>query len=245
MTKLNIMEEATVAVFVDLLLNQNWHRECVFEKKDDGQILVKYPNEHHDCYLRYSRGPLQGFFWDVYGEDMQEIELAIIALSKAPVPLNYRKAEYPVTIELPVKKKKTDSRPKTYNAGVVGRLKRTKDFFEVMDHYKSRSEEPDEVIIKGSLGGEDYCVSFRLDMDDPARYEYKLLSFLSYLTADNHYSRNSKVSKTYHAKINKYFNRNFSIDDLQKIYIKIGTGSNPELGYKFVKSGYDMDVLND
>lgn len=37
-------------------------------------------------FLRYSRGPLQGYFWDIYGEDFQDVALATIALSRAPQP---------------------------------------------------------------------------------------------------------------------------------------------------------------
>jgi len=37
-------------------------------------------------YLRYSQGPLQGFSWDVYGDDFQNPALAFKALLEAPVP---------------------------------------------------------------------------------------------------------------------------------------------------------------
>lgn len=39
-----------------------------------------------DNYLRYSKGPRQGFSWDIYGDDMQTPELALLALLQAPVP---------------------------------------------------------------------------------------------------------------------------------------------------------------
>jgi hypothetical protein len=39
-----------------------------------------------DTMLRYSRGPRQGYFWDVYGEDFGTPERALLALLEAPVP---------------------------------------------------------------------------------------------------------------------------------------------------------------
>lgn len=37
-------------------------------------------------FLRHSAGPQQGFFWDVYGDDFLNPELALLALCSAPVP---------------------------------------------------------------------------------------------------------------------------------------------------------------
>jgi hypothetical protein len=39
-----------------------------------------------DSYLRYSKGPRQGYFWDMYGDDMLSPENALLALLRAPVP---------------------------------------------------------------------------------------------------------------------------------------------------------------
>lgn len=39
-----------------------------------------------NVFLRFMAGPRQGFFWDVYGEDFQSPELALVALSQAPTP---------------------------------------------------------------------------------------------------------------------------------------------------------------
>lgn len=41
-----------------------------------------------DSFLRYSAGPRQGFFWDVYGDDMMSVGLAFRALLEAPCPSN-------------------------------------------------------------------------------------------------------------------------------------------------------------
>ena len=37
-------------------------------------------------FLRHSAGPRQGYFWDCYGDDFINPELALIALCAAPVP---------------------------------------------------------------------------------------------------------------------------------------------------------------
>lgn len=81
---------------VRLLLDQHWMHEveivaaylpphprpdtrprCVARYRyDDGQ----------ETFLRHSAGPLQGYFWDVYGDDLHTPELALIAISRAPAP---------------------------------------------------------------------------------------------------------------------------------------------------------------
>lgn len=57
---------------------------------DQPRVVVRFNNgEGDDCpWLRHSAGPHQGFFWDVYGDDFQTVELAILALSQAPVPVD-------------------------------------------------------------------------------------------------------------------------------------------------------------
>jgi hypothetical protein len=99
-----------------LLLDQRWHRECEIipdymppHPRDDTRpmVVVRFPNEHENTFLRYSCGPAQGFFWDVYGDDMQTVELAVLALSKAPIPLNYKKLESHVVFKLSLPKKVT------------------------------------------------------------------------------------------------------------------------------------------
>jgi len=39
-----------------------------------------------ELFLRHSVGPRQGFRWDIYGDDFQSPELALLALMQAPVP---------------------------------------------------------------------------------------------------------------------------------------------------------------
>lgn len=37
-------------------------------------------------FLRYSVGPVQGYFWDDYGDDFMNPEIALLALMSAPIP---------------------------------------------------------------------------------------------------------------------------------------------------------------
>jgi hypothetical protein len=45
-------------------------------------VAVRFEN----WFLRYSKGPAQGFFWDIYGDDFQTTELAFMAVLQAPIP---------------------------------------------------------------------------------------------------------------------------------------------------------------
>lgn len=92
------------------LLTEDWHSECEIipdymppypheDTKPTVQIRhnngTKYP-----AFLRYSKGPAQGFFWDAYGDDFHNSELALIALSKAPTP----RSVAPSTFTIPIGK---------------------------------------------------------------------------------------------------------------------------------------------
>jgi hypothetical protein len=51
--------------------------------------VVKFPalpGTNYDSFLRHSKGPRQGHFWDIYGDDYLRPELALIALLEAPIP---------------------------------------------------------------------------------------------------------------------------------------------------------------
>lgn len=39
-----------------------------------------------DSFLRWSAGVVQGYFWDLYGDDCLSPELALLALLRAPPP---------------------------------------------------------------------------------------------------------------------------------------------------------------
>ncbi len=75
-----------------------WRGRCVIDTKYAGLGGKNYPIcvVYHDVttddgkvvrwYLRHSKGPHQGHGWDIYGDDYQSPELALLALSQAPPP---------------------------------------------------------------------------------------------------------------------------------------------------------------
>lgn len=81
---------------VNLLLTQVWQHQCQiipdfmpnFPRADTQPTCVirHRAGENDHQFLRYSNGPLQGFFWDLYGDDFHSPELALIALSQCPPP---------------------------------------------------------------------------------------------------------------------------------------------------------------
>ncbi len=82
----------------DILLNEPWHAKCTiipdymppFPGENDRPTLqVRYEDgTKYPPYLRYSHGPRQGFFWDIYGDNLMSEALAIVAISQAPAPRN-------------------------------------------------------------------------------------------------------------------------------------------------------------
>ncbi|MBY5033881.1 hypothetical protein K6V78_02135 [Streptococcus gallolyticus] len=45
--------------------------------------------------------------------------------------------------------------------------------------------------------------------------------------------------------LNHYLGTLFSDEDIALIYQRLGNGINPELTFRFIDSGFDMEVLND
>lgn len=81
---------------VKLLLTEHWKHECKIipnymppfpsaATRPTCQIEYVYKDGTRTG-LRYSKGPLQGYFWDVYGDDFRSPEVALVALSQAPPP---------------------------------------------------------------------------------------------------------------------------------------------------------------
>ncbi len=93
---------------IKYLLNQPWHKKCEIipdymppNPSEDTRpsVQIKYNDgSEYPPFLRYSHGPRQGYFWDIYGEDFHNVELAIIALSKAPAPIDVG----PITFKIPL-----------------------------------------------------------------------------------------------------------------------------------------------
>lgn len=89
-------------------------------------------------------------------------------------------------------------------------------------------------------------VYFRLDnIYSPFFFDYKIISYLSYYTASNHFGKTTKECKWAMNKINRWFRHEFSYDDLQLIYCRIGCGQNEKLGIMFIGSGLDMTILKE
>jgi len=95
---------------LDLMLDQPWHKRCEIipdymprfpRPETQPTVQVRYNDgTEYPPLLRYSVGPLQGYFWDVYGEDFHSVELAILALSRAPAPRNVN----PIRFTIPLRK---------------------------------------------------------------------------------------------------------------------------------------------
>jgi hypothetical protein len=52
------------------------------------RVVIRFNSTTGRYFLRYSHGPLQGFFWDSYGDDFHNVGLALRALIDAPQPPN-------------------------------------------------------------------------------------------------------------------------------------------------------------
>ncbi len=49
-------------------------------------VRIRGVRQDNESFLRYSKGPRQGFHWDVYPDHMLTPEVALVALLSAPVP---------------------------------------------------------------------------------------------------------------------------------------------------------------
>lgn len=95
--KLFTVESIIAAVLEDTSGNRDpWKRlvEIVpdyvapFDKENKKKcvVLIRHDYDNDVSFLRYSKGPAQGFFWDMYGDDFIVPELALLAIMSAPVP---------------------------------------------------------------------------------------------------------------------------------------------------------------
>ena len=76
---------------IECMFQFNWQHQCEIipdymppypGKDTQPKCVVKFGG----AFLRYSAGPMQGYFWDCYGEDFIDPELALMALAHAPPP---------------------------------------------------------------------------------------------------------------------------------------------------------------
>lgn len=95
-----------------------------------------------------------------------------------------------------------------------------------------------EVIIH--LGRNTYFSLIGIDTE-----ELLIAQILEWLSREATKS-GSVASKKYHfAGINSFTGANFSEEDMDKIYCKLGNSVSHELTLKFIRSGYDMELLCD
>ncbi len=69
-----------------------------------------------------------------------------------------------------------------------------------------------------------------------SRDAYKSMRFASE-------KRNKRYHKDVRNIINEFLGTSFDEDDMQLIYSELGNGVNHDLTFKFVRSGFNMDVL--
>lgn len=74
-------------------------------------------------------------------------------------------------------------------------------------------------------------------------FDYKLLSYMSFYCADNHFKKSSVKCKWAWNRLNRWFRKDFSYEELQIIYQKLGCGANRILGIEFIKSGLNLELL--
>lgn len=127
-------------------------------------------------------------------------------------------------------------------AGVEEKIERIYDMFETS--FLHRDE---ELILHKK-----WNIYFRIVVDlwpkegsrpiTSDEFDYKLLSYLSFYCADNYYIK--AKAEWCKRKLNRWFRKVFTHDELQVIYQKLGCGANMSLGVEFIKSGLNMDLLN-
>lgn len=86
------VESLLKALMDDMFGNVNaWRKHATIipfymPPKPSAKTVRKCVVQYENCFLRYSMGPKQGYFWDMYGDDFQTPALALLALCAAPVP---------------------------------------------------------------------------------------------------------------------------------------------------------------
>lgn len=104
-----ISARINITALIGFMLDQPWHQQCEIipdymppfprpETRPSVQIKF-HDGTDYPPFLRHSKGPKQGYFWDNYGDDMHNIELAVFALSQAPAPRNVG----PIVLSMPLK----------------------------------------------------------------------------------------------------------------------------------------------
>jgi len=115
-------------------------------------------------------------------------------------------------------------------------IERVYDIFDTSFIY-----DKDELILHKK-----WNIYFRLDdIANIYDFNYKLLSYCSYYCASNHFRKSSKECKYIWYRLNRWFRKDFTYDELQLIYQKLGNGANRKLGNNFIKSDLDFTILEE
>lgn len=97
----------------------------------------------------------------------------------------------------------------------------------------------DELIISPKLNA-----YFRLeDVDSELEFKSKVLEWLSFYVADNHWFGYDAERKKIERMINYLLGTHFDHDDYQFIYGELGNRVNHTLTVMFIKNNYDMNLL--
>ena len=80
------------------------------------------------------------------------------------------------------------------------------------------------------------------DVADETQLKAKILEWLTWAAIK---SVSPKERKLHLEGINKLLNTNFTLEDIEYIYIYLGNGIRHKLCMKFVQSGYDLGVIDE
>lgn len=87
------------------------------------------------------------------------------------------------------------------------------------------------------------------DVNTPTELKYKLLEWCSrdcsYALRYTQSWRNARYHDDVLARVNKCLGTNFTRDEMELIYERLGNRCNHKLTTKFVSSGYDMKLLEE
>lgn len=119
---------------------------------------------------------------------------------------------------------------------VKEQIEKVYDIFDTSFIYKNQ-----ELILN-----KEWNIYFRLDnILDKYDFDYKVLSYCSFYCADNHFSKKTKICKYIWGRLNRWFRKDFTYEELQLIYRKLGCGANRVTGNNFIRSGLDFKLLED
>lgn len=124
------------------------------------------------------------------------------------------------------------------NAEVQNLINKTICNFEGLRCYINNEE---ELIVSPKLNA-----YFRLeDVETELDFKCKCLEWLTFDVADNHWFRYDKERKKLERLINYILNTNFTHNDYQHIYCRLGNRVNHTLTIKFIESNYDMNLIKE